>query len=105
MQFFKPENYFEVREALQKAGRSDLIGDGCDCLISARPPKEAIHRRRKDANRRFQGEFVHQIEGVAPSADGGPGKGKSKGPRKQSRHPSASGYRPDRKRLKRRKDS
>ncbi len=30
MQFFKPENYFEVREALLQAGRADLIGDGCD---------------------------------------------------------------------------
>jgi len=33
MQFFKPENYFMVREALLKAGRADLIGSGCDCLI------------------------------------------------------------------------
>ena len=28
MQFFKPENYFMVREALLKAGRGDLIGNG-----------------------------------------------------------------------------
>jgi radical SAM superfamily enzyme YgiQ (UPF0313 family) len=34
LQFFKPENYFEVREALEKAGRQDLIGRGCDALIS-----------------------------------------------------------------------
>ena len=39
MQFFKPENYFEVREALLKAGRADLIGSGCDCLIPAQPPQ------------------------------------------------------------------
>ena len=26
MQFFKPENYFEVREALGRAGRTDPIG-------------------------------------------------------------------------------
>ena len=45
MQFFKPENYFEVRKALEQAGRQDLIGDGCDCSDSepaaqgsARPP-------------------------------------------------------------------
>ena len=36
MQFFKPENYFEVRKALEQAGRQDLIGDGCDCLIPER---------------------------------------------------------------------
>jgi uncharacterized radical SAM protein YgiQ len=28
LQFFKPENYFEVRTALLAAGRGDLIGDG-----------------------------------------------------------------------------
>jgi hypothetical protein len=38
MQFFKPENYFEVREALIQAKRQDLIGDGCDALIPAVPP-------------------------------------------------------------------
>src|SRR6266851_4425703 len=30
MQYFKPENYFEVRKALEQAGRQDLIGAGCD---------------------------------------------------------------------------
>jgi uncharacterized radical SAM protein YgiQ len=49
MQFFKPENYFEVREALIEAGRADLIG-GCEGLIPAQPPKEAIEARRKRAN-------------------------------------------------------
>ena len=39
MQFFKPENYFEVRKALLKAGRQDLIGSGCDCLIPAPAPE------------------------------------------------------------------
>jgi hypothetical protein len=50
MQFFKPENYFTVREALIQAGRSDLIGGGCDCLIPAQPPKEAVEARRRQAN-------------------------------------------------------
>jgi uncharacterized radical SAM protein YgiQ len=50
MQFFKAENYFEVRRALEQAGRQDLIGSGCDCLIPDRPPKEALDRRRKRAN-------------------------------------------------------
>ena len=27
----QPENYFEVRRALEQAGRQDLIGSGCDC--------------------------------------------------------------------------
>jgi hypothetical protein len=40
MQFFKPENYFEVREALLQANRQDLIGNGCDCLIPQNPRKK-----------------------------------------------------------------
>jgi uncharacterized radical SAM protein YgiQ len=51
LQFFKPENYFVVRKALLEAGRKDLIGDGCDCLIPSRPPREALEARRNDANR------------------------------------------------------
>ncbi len=50
MQFFKPENYFEVRRALEQAGRQNLIGSGCDCLIGDHPPKAALDRRRKRAN-------------------------------------------------------
>jgi hypothetical protein len=50
MQFFKPENWFTVREALIQAGRQDLIGSGCDCLIPIHPPREAIEARRKAAN-------------------------------------------------------
>jgi len=90
MQFFKPENYFEVREALIQAKRTDLIGNGCDCLIPDRPPREALDRRRKDANHRFSGEFVHSVSS---------GRGK-KGKRKQSRHAPGPGYRPDTKKAK-----
>ena len=50
MQFFKPENYFEVRKALEQAGRQDLIGSGCDCLIPDQPPKAALDQRRRRAN-------------------------------------------------------
>jgi hypothetical protein len=51
MQFFKPENWFTVREALIEAGRQDLIGNGCDCLIPAQPSKEVIEKRRREAQR------------------------------------------------------
>jgi hypothetical protein len=64
MQFFKPENYFEVRDALRQADRNDLIGEGCDCLIPSKPPREAIDRRREDANKRFRGDYVHTIPNV-----------------------------------------
>ena len=50
MQFFKPENYFMVREALLKAGRGDLIGSGCDCLIPA-------SRRRRRSRREGSGRM------------------------------------------------
>jgi len=46
MQFFKPANWFAVYEALETAGRMDLIGNGCDALIPAKPPREAIEARR-----------------------------------------------------------
>jgi uncharacterized radical SAM protein YgiQ len=51
LQFFKPENWFDVHEALVKAGRADLIGEGCDCLIPAHPPRAALDARRERANR------------------------------------------------------
>ena len=86
LQFFKPENYFEVRKALEKAGRQDLIGSGCESLIPAKPPREAIDQRRENANRRFRGGYVHEI----PS-DAKRGKGKRRG-----RHQSGRGYRPGR---------
>ncbi len=85
MQFFKPENYFEVRKALIQAKRTDLIGDGCDCLISSTPPPEALERRRNDANQRFRGEYVHTI----------PGGAKKKEKKKKSRNKPGPGYRPD----------
>ncbi len=51
LQFFKPENYFEVRRALEQAGRQDLIGSGCDCLIPEQPPRAALDHRRARANK------------------------------------------------------
>jgi Domain of unknown function (DUF3362) len=50
MQFFKAENWLTVREALIQTDRADLIGNGCDCLIPAQPPREAIEARRRRAN-------------------------------------------------------
>ena len=41
LQFFKPENYFEVKDALVRAGRQDLIGAAPRCLIPHRPPEGA----------------------------------------------------------------
>ncbi len=45
IQYRKPENYKLVREALESAGRRDLIGYGPKCLIRPMPPKpgESAH--------------------------------------------------------------
>ncbi len=55
LQFFKPKNSFEVRKALLEAGRQDLIGSGCDSLIPAQPPREALEAQRKQANQAARG--------------------------------------------------
>jgi uncharacterized radical SAM protein YgiQ len=117
MQFFKPENYFEVHKALCEAGRKDLIGSGCDSLIPAKPPKEAIDRRRSMAGKQFRGEYVHQINPSeplpAPARKAAPKppvvKHRSESPKKkssqkQSRYAPGSGYRPARKAAKRKMD-
>ncbi len=107
MQFFKPENYFDVREALLSVGRKDLIGNGCDCLIPATPPREAIIKRRKSAGKQF-GDFVHQIDAKKspgkpsagkPSAGGQATEQQTPGKR-NSRFQPGTGYRPERKSTK-----
>jgi uncharacterized radical SAM protein YgiQ len=90
LQFFKPENYFEVRQALLSAGRSDLIGSGCDCLIPSQPPKPAIEARRRRANEAAGGDHYHSIAN--------PAKGEPVGERGLPNQ----GYRPGRKSAKRR---
>lgn len=85
MQFFKPANYFAVREALVQAGRADLIGNGCDCLIPANAPKEAIEARRQGAN---DSDYYHTV--ANPANGEKPGE-RGAEPRKHK------GYRPGRK--------
>ena len=89
MQFFKPENWFTVREALIEAGRQDLIGNGCDCLIPAQPPKEAIEARRHRAN---DPDYYHTVAN--------PAKGEKPGERGAG-PPKPVGYRPGRKTARR----
>jgi len=82
LQFFKPENYFEVHRALRAAGRADLIGDGCDALIPATPPREAIEAKRAAAGK---------AAGPSPGADLDQGGYQHAPP-----PPKAVGYRPGR---------
>lgn len=78
LQFFKPENWFEVRDALIQAKRRDLIGSGCDCLISENAPQVAIAARRSRAGKDFH-DHVHSQD-----------------------MPTSTGYRPKRKSARRR---
>jgi radical SAM superfamily enzyme YgiQ (UPF0313 family) len=90
LQYFKPENYFEVRAALLEAGRQDLIGDGCDCLIPSRPPAAAVEKRRAQANEAADPDHYHAV-GNPPHSGRPDGKGK----RRQSRVAPGRAYRPD----------
>jgi uncharacterized radical SAM protein YgiQ len=109
LQFFKPENYFEVRQALEAAGRQDLIGDGCDCLISARAPKAALDKRRQQANAQLRehSEGDHIRGGPNAKAQrganvlGNSASGKSL-PGKTGREKKSGGYRPQRNSQRRR---
>ena len=93
LQFFKPENYFEVRQALEQAGRQDLIGEGCDALIPSRPPKAALDKRRTKANEAIreqrQGDHIRD----KPKGEQGGGSNQNK---------QSTGYRPHRKTQSRR---
>src|SRR5262249_26590757 len=88
MQFFKPENYFEVRKALEEAGRADLIG-GCEGLIPAQPPREALRARMERANDAVRGDHYHSVAN--------PARGEQAGERGLPNR----GYRPGRKSAKR----
>jgi uncharacterized radical SAM protein YgiQ len=91
MQFFKPENYFEVRKALEQAGRTDLIGGGCDCLIPAQPPKEALRARQEHADQAVRGDHYHTVANPARGENPGERGLQPHGQKKQK------GYRPGRK--------
>ncbi len=95
MQFFKPENYFTVREALIQAGRADLIGGGCDCLIPDQPPKDAIEARRRRANKFDHYHTVaNPARGEAPGERGLPNPGYRPGRKTQLRRQGKKGRRP-----------
>jgi len=65
MQFFKPENWFEVHDALVKANRRDLIGHGPRCLIRPDPPKEALAARARKRGGELE-RYVHEEDALGP---------------------------------------
>jgi len=70
LQFFAPENWVTVRDALRGVGREDLIGDGPDCLISARPPRRAARSGPGQAVSRSAGQGASRRDDARPGPAG-----------------------------------
>ncbi|MCL2622759.1 MAG: YgiQ family radical SAM protein, partial [Planctomycetaceae bacterium] len=51
LQYYKPENYHDVKMALRDYGRQELIGYGSECLIPPYPPKEQALKHRSRVKR------------------------------------------------------
>ena len=83
LQYFKPENYADVHEALIEADRQDLIGDGPRCLIPSHPPRIPKTSEKRPS----------RPSGGKPLGGSSPGK------------KASVGYRPHRKTAKRRRGS
>ena len=73
IQYRKPENYKLVREALEKAGRQDLIGFDKKCLIKPYPPKASELTGGKGAQHGAGGRSGN--DGASRSAGGRSGNG------------------------------
>ncbi len=68
IQYRNPKNYDLVKEALRKAGREDLIGDGKKCLIGAR--NYAGYRQRKKAEQQDARKTGRQKNGRTSRQEG-----------------------------------
>ena len=66
MQYRNPKNYDLVKEALERACRTDLIGFGPKCLIRPRSGAGAAHREEK-RDRGYAGARVKHAKTVGPS--------------------------------------
>ena len=62
IQFYKPQNYELVAEALRKANRLDLIGFGKDCLIRPKNNNQNAYKVNKQTNKQF-GENTNKGNG------------------------------------------
>ena len=78
-----------MRKAWSEAGRSDLIGGGCDALIPSVPPPEALKARREAANDAVRRDHYHAVAN--------PAKGEAVGERGLPNSGQKKGYRPGRK--------
>lgn len=83
IQYRKPENYKLVREALEKAGRQDLIGFDKKCLIKPYPPKASELTGGKGASRgaggRSDNGSTSRGRGAGRCGNGGASRGRGAG--------------------------
>ncbi|MDN0055544.1 YgiQ family radical SAM protein [Collinsella ihumii] len=80
IQYRKPENYKLVREALQRAGRTDLIGYDRHCLIRPVPPRPGAAKGKgkgKGAGGKTGGGFAGKQQDKRGGKFGKGGKGPS----------------------------
>ncbi|MCR1935123.1 YgiQ family radical SAM protein [Clostridium tepidum] len=54
LQFAIPDNYDLVKEALLKAHREDLIGNGPNCLIPYNKPHKKFHKKNNSKNNNYK---------------------------------------------------
>ena len=78
LQFNRPQNADLVREALTKAGRTDLIGNGKDCLVRPTNASMPSHSYRKSEKSKT-GDKKATNRGTSPHAKNGKGKPTSSG--------------------------
>lgn len=88
LQFNRPQNAPLVREALRRAGRTDLIGFGGDCLV--RPENVSDRRAEKQTSTPHTGKRNNKPVRTAPqkAPRNAPKQSPSQSPQKQKSKPS-----------------
>ena len=96
LQFSRPENANLVREALRKAGREDLIGNGPECLVRAEfASGSRAWRPEGDAGRKAKSTAAHtrlsQKYGAAKKSSAKNGRNNKSSDRNVKKAPVARG--------------
>ncbi len=88
IQYRNPKNYHLVREALEKAGRTDLIGFGPECLIRPRRGESAPNPRFRDTGKTAAGS---RTAGRPAGKNGGKSRSRDDRPPKHGGRPEGNG--------------
>ena len=90
IQYRDPKNRPLVEEALRKAGRTDLIGHGPDCLIRPRRPPTKAKAAPRSA-KRASGKGPGQKRGGAKATAAGKGRSKAEEAKARGKQASSTG--------------